>query len=380
MTATLPILRLLPSSRDSQFRYVSSRVIGAWPRDLIERASPSDLMAVASDVSGAPMSVAAILLLDSGSAVDPTAVRAVIADRIRTVLRLRQRFVPAPFGCGRPYWVDDLNFDISNHFRDIRCPDPGDETALLDVAADTVTRRLASSRPLWSATLVTGLADGGAALIVLLHHVIADGVGGLAVLAQLVDGPVSAPPCDFPRRPPGRLDLFSDAVHRRIRAAANLPTHARRLRAGIAELALDRTRKTPPSSLNRPIGSRRSFAVARVDLESIRATGHEHGATVNDIILTAVTGALHTVLSRRGGGETSGGAEFAKSLPGISTDEQGHERANPGAGEAVGYKLDVAVDDGCAEASVELVVEPSDNDAQVATEIGARDVWVDQFR
>lgn len=298
--ANMSLLHSLPSRRDGRFSSVSSGVIGAWSRDLIERASPSDLMAFASDVSGAPMSVAAILLLDSGSAVDPAAVRAAIADRIRTVPRLRQRFTPAPFGCGRPYWVDDPNFDICNHFRDLRCPAPGDEAALLDVAADTVTRRLASSRPLWTATLVTDLADGGAALIVLLHHVIADGFGGLAVLAQLVDGAAGASSPDFPRSPPGHLALFIDALHQRMRAATSLPTNARRLRAGIKELALQRTRRTPRSSLNRPIGSRRRFAVARADLSSIQAAAHEHAATVNDVILTAVTGALHTVLSARG--------------------------------------------------------------------------------
>lgn len=135
------------------------------------------------------MSVAAILLLDTGSGLNPAAVRAAIADRIRMVPRLRQRFLPAPFGCGRPYWVDDPDFDICNHFRHVSCPVPGYEAALLDIAADTVSHRLPACRPLWSATLVTGLADGGAALIVVLHHVIADGMGGLAVLAPSACGP-----------------------------------------------------------------------------------------------------------------------------------------------------------------------------------------------
>lgn len=247
----------------------------------------------------APMSVAAILMLDSEIAMDPAAVRAAIAERIRAVPRLRQRLMHAPFGCGRPYWVDDPDFDIANHFRHLRCPEPGDEAALLGVAADTVTRRLLPDRPLWSATLVTGLAGGGAAMILLLHHVLADGIGGLAVLAHLVDGcPVAM--FDRPRPPPRRRELFVDAQRGRWQAMTHLAAGVRRLRSAVAELAPQRTVRAPRSSLNRPIGTQRRFVVARSDLTLIKAVARDHGATVNDVILSAVTGALRTLLSLRG--------------------------------------------------------------------------------
>jgi len=245
------------------------------------------------------MSVAAILLLDCASALDPAAVRNTLADRIHAVPRLRQRLVRAPIGCGRPYWIDDPDFDLGNHFRHVRCPEPADESALLGVAADTVTRRLAPDRPLWSATLVTGLADGRAAMILLLHHVLADGIGGLAVLAHLVDGDPESD-SDFPRRPPGRLDVFIDALRGRWHTAAHVPAGARRLRSAVAELAPDHSVRAPRSSLNRSIGTRRRFAVTRADLAAIKMAGHEHGATVNDVVLSAVTGALHKLLSLRG--------------------------------------------------------------------------------
>ena len=68
---------------------------------------------------------------------------------------------------------------------------------------------LPRSRPLWSATFVTGLADGGTGLVVVMNHVLADGIGGLAVLARLVDeGPARRPEARrraaFPAPPPGR--------------------------------------------------------------------------------------------------------------------------------------------------------------------------------
>lgn len=266
----------------------------------IERASPADLMAFATDVSGAPVAFAAVLLLESDSGVDLAAVRDALRDRVRAVPRLRQRLVRAPRGCGRPYWVDDPHFAIGNHVRTVDCPPPGDQAALLGLASDTVNRRLPLSRPLWSATLVAGLAGGGTALIVVAHHVLADGVGGLAILARLVDGAPDTSSAIFPRRPPSRRALFVEALRARLRAVGRLPEGVRRLRAAMRELASGVDLRPPRCSLNTPTGACRRLAVARVDLASARAAGHAHSATVNDVVLTAVAGALHAVLRARG--------------------------------------------------------------------------------
>lgn len=266
---------------------------------MIERASPIDLMQLASEVPGVPMVVAAVLTLAPGSAVQLGPVQAAIANRIGSVPRLRQRLIRAPLGCGRPFWTDDPGFDIGNHVRSVRCAAPGDEPSLLRVAADTMTQPLQRNRPLWSATLVTGLAGGGAALIVALHHVLADGVGGLAVLGRLIDGAAGEAPVAFPRRRPGHRELLVDSLRSRLRAVGRLPARVGRLPLAVAELA-PRTVRPSRSSLNRPTGPDRTVAVARADLAAVRAAGHAHGATVNDVVLTAVAGALHKVLRLRG--------------------------------------------------------------------------------
>jgi hypothetical protein len=140
-----------------------------------------------------------------------------LGERIRAVPRLRQRLYRAPLGCGRPYWADDPAFAINEHVRQVRCPSPGDERALLDLAADQLAEPLPRSRPPWSATFVTGLADGGTGLLVIMDHVLADGIAGLAVLGALVDQVAqtaaritrsrsAAPPCGRSSRsrpPPG---------------------------------------------------------------------------------------------------------------------------------------------------------------------------------
>jgi diacylglycerol O-acyltransferase / wax synthase len=158
-----------------------------------------------------------------------------------TIPRLRQRLVRAPFGGGRPFWANDLGFDV----RDM----------------STLT----------------------------------DGVGGLAVLGRLVDGAASVPDTAFPSPSPRRGALFLDASGTRLRALVHLPVRARHLRPAFAKLAKGGVAGTPRSSLNRPIGTHRTLAVARADLSAVQRLAHAHGATVNDVVLTAVTGALHAV-------------------------------------------------------------------------------------
>jgi WS/DGAT/MGAT family acyltransferase len=270
------------------------------PGASIERTSPTDLMQLASDLPGSPMQVTAILVLGASQAVDLTVVRATIEHRIQAVPRLRQRMIRAPFGGGRPVWADDPDFDIRDHVNAVDCPAPGDENAVLGIVAGTLTRRLPRNRPLWSATLITSLSAGRAALVVTIHHVLADGIGGLAVLARLVDGASTKPDTAFPRPTPGWRALLLDATGNRLRAVNHLPAKARQLRSAIAELTTAGVAGPPRSSLNRPIGAHRSLAMARTDLASVQRVAHAHGATVNDVVLTAVTGALHTVLVHRG--------------------------------------------------------------------------------
>ena len=156
-------------------------------------------MLLASDVGPVPMQAGAVLMLDAGPDFDLAAAKATLAARITAVPRLRQRLVRAPLGCGRPIWVDDRAFDIEAHVRSVPCQPPGDEAALLELVTAIATRPLPWSRPLWSATFVTGLASGRVALIVVFHHVLADGIGGLAVLASLVDSAPGAASAPLPR-------------------------------------------------------------------------------------------------------------------------------------------------------------------------------------
>ncbi|MEO6144840.1 MAG: wax ester/triacylglycerol synthase domain-containing protein [Dermatophilaceae bacterium] len=275
-----------------------------------ERLSTDDLMSLASERGSMPLQVGAVLMLDASESLEPGLVMDAIADRVRAVPRLRQRLVQVPWGCGRPVWVDDRDFAVTSHFSAIRCPAPGGESAVLEVAAEMLLTRLPRDRPLWRAKLVTNTGGRGAALIVVFHHVLADGVGGLAVLAGLVDAGLDGrataghgsefPPPVFPTPMPSLRQLAIEAMTDRMRSAAELPVLLRRLRGGTSQLRPVFNARLPRTSLNRPTGTGRHFATVRVDLDQVRSPAHAHQATVNDVVLSAVAAALHRLLAIRG--------------------------------------------------------------------------------
>ena len=265
----------------------------------VERPAAQDRMQLAVDVGPAPMHVGAVVVLDA--TVDLESVHRCLAVRIRGVPRLRRRLVPTPLGCGGPVWVDDPSFDVRDHVAAVACEAPGDEQALLSTAAQALTRPLPRSRPPWSAVLVTGLEDERCALVLVVHHVLADGIGGLAVLGQLLDGGVVTPSDDgFPRPPPGRGRLTADAWGRRWRAAHRAGPVVRDVAAGWRELGGRPPAAAPRTSWNRPTGPRRRLATVRVDLAAATGVAHQEGATVNDVLLTAVGRAMGAVGLARG--------------------------------------------------------------------------------
>jgi WS/DGAT/MGAT family acyltransferase len=279
---------------------------GTAARVAVDRASPADLMQLATDVGPAPLHVGAILILSTGPGFSVQQAQRLLGERVHVVPRLRQRLRRAPPGCGRPFWADDPAFDLRHHVRQVPCPPPGDERALLEVAAAVTGEPLPRSRPLWSATFVAGLADGRTGLVIVMNHVLADGIGGLAVLARLVDEVPGWPPgspeaAGFPVAAPRARTLAADAWAGRARRLTHLAGSVRTIRQGLAELGGARPpRKLPPTSLNRPTGPQRRLDVVAADLGAIRALGHAHGGTVNDVILAAAAGALRALLASRG--------------------------------------------------------------------------------
>ena len=279
---------------------VSASSPGRPGRPVIERASPTDRAFLAMDSREVPEQFGVILRLDQAGGFGLADAHRLIAQRIPAVPRLRQRLIRAPFGCGGPVWVDDPYFDIRNHVRAVACRKPGDEPALLATAVAVIAAPLPRAAPLWSAALITGLAGGTVALVLVLHHALADGVGGLAVLANLVHGEAGASSICFPRPAPTARKLAREAWLSRWRGLCHSRQSWRLLRASMSASGGLRPPRAAACSLNQRTGPHRQLAAVQVDMSTLRTAAHRHGATTNDAILVAVAGALHQVLETRG--------------------------------------------------------------------------------
>ena len=265
----------------------------------------------------AHMHVASTALFE-GPAPDYVDFRDHISSRLHLVPRFRQKLRFVPYGQGRPKWVDDPQFNIEYHLRHTALPSPGGEEDLRNLAARIFSQRLDRSKPLWELWLVDGVEGGRFAIVAKSHHCLVDGVSGVDITTVLYDtaaepSPMPEPPAWSPRPEPSDAQILAEAlverattpaeIARGARAAFRAPRQAARSLVDGLEAAGTFARTglgAPPSPLNVEIGSHRRFATVRSDLAEMKRIKNAAGGTVNDVVLSVVTGALGRYLRERG--------------------------------------------------------------------------------
>jgi diacylglycerol O-acyltransferase / wax synthase len=348
-----------PSGGAGRERYDSAGVVGKGlavavgrASGRIERLGAADLMLVWPEAMGWPQDIGALAVLDGGSVTDSDGrfpiekVRERIGERLHLVPRFRQLLFWPRTGLGWPVWVDARSFDIDDHVGVAPVAPPSDETQLLRVCEELRRRPLDRSRPLWEMWFLPGLADRRIGLFIRLHHAIADGIAGVATLSAFVDvvpdPPDTPAPGWTPAPMPSGRDLLADNVRRRFegvrRALAALAHPATALdrlgRSWPAIRELFAEGRAPRTSVNRRIGSDRRLAVIRSKLDLAKEIAHAQGATVNDVLLTAVAGGYRALLQSRG--EQVDGLVLRAFVPvSLHQEQAGQARGNVDAGMVV---------------------------------------------
>ncbi|HQR48357.1 MAG TPA: wax ester/triacylglycerol synthase family O-acyltransferase [Steroidobacteraceae bacterium] len=247
----------------------------------------------------------------------------------------RRRLVSVPMDLDRPYWIEDDDVDVEFHVRHVALPHPGDWRQLCIQVARIHSRPLDRSKPLWEAYVIEGLDNipgiprGSFAFYTKFHHAAIDGEGGTVVLQAIHSfAPDEAVPDDVRRtrvrdREPTQLELYTRAIVNNLqrvpKAASFTLQTARRLvgagagymgqvramlqEAGLpsAETVKSRLRRPPVTRFSGKVSPHRVVELVALPMADIKQVRQKiEGATINDVFMTTVGGALNRYLAAKG--------------------------------------------------------------------------------
>ncbi len=235
---------------------------------------------------------------------------AAIAERVTRVPRFKQVLRTHMLDLNPPEWVEHKGFDMSHHIHRAAIPHPGDDETLFRFVADVMERRLDRERPLWECWIIEGLTDDRWAMLMKIHHCIADGIATMHIFSGLSDDGEGSnyaseiraarsgadKPANLPKLSLNPMDWVGGMV-----SLATTATSAAKLAfEGALEVTGGLLRPAAASSLNGPVTTMRRFSSARVPLRDVTKVCDAFGVTINDVALTAVTDSFRAALIRRG--------------------------------------------------------------------------------
>jgi len=281
----------------------------------VDRLSPQDASFLYIENELNHMAIAALGVFE-GPAPGQDEIEAMVASKLHLVPRYRQRVRFVPFDLGRPLWCDDPHFHLGYHVRHSALPSPGNDEQLQTLVGRVMSQPLDRTKPLWEMWVVEGLADGSWAILLKLHHCMADGVAATDLLSVILDESAAQdhpePEAWEPEPEPAPAALASAALLERmtspnealhtVREALEAPGRAaRKLGEFVDGLGTYRhfANLAVESSLNGPIGPHRSWRWASSSLADVKKIRSSHGGTVNDVVLAAITRGFRDLLLSR---------------------------------------------------------------------------------
>ena len=287
-----------------------------------ERLSAQDSSFVIFEGSGSHIHVTATAIFELGplsashGGLDMRRVRAHIGSRLHLLPHYRKKLAYT-FLQRHCIWVDDPRFDLAYHVRHAALPQPGGDEQLKEITGRIASQPLERDRPLWEIWFVEGLAGDRFAAVAKVHHSLVDGVSGVGVLTSLLsptaDTTIARAPKWKPQPPPGILGFLGDGMSRSaefsVSVARSLIDAVASPRATIDSVAegagavwetlnggLTRAAETP---INQPTGGQRRIDWKDLDLAEVRDIRKRLDGSINDVVLTIVSGAVRRLLRRR---------------------------------------------------------------------------------
>lgn len=237
-----------------------------------------------------------------------------IQSKLHLIPRYRQIAVSPPFHIGYPAWEWFPEFDITQHIFKVRLEPPGGEAELEELAGRLLSQVMDRRKPLWDIHVVEGLKGGRSALIPRVHHALADGISGAALLKIIFDSTpegsraIRKPPRFHPPAPPPSEDSFTNAIASAVHsslegllaAEANLLGLAQALCTektrdalqGLVTLLPELAASAERLPFNKPCTGERKFCWAEFSFADVQAIRAAAGTTINDVFLTVSARAI----------------------------------------------------------------------------------------
>jgi len=247
-------------------------------------------------------------------------VKALLRERLPLLPPLRWRLAEVPLGLDYPYWVDDGDFDLDYHVRELALANPGNDSQLAQQTARIMSRPLDRARPLWELYVIEGLESGMVGVLTKIHHAVVDGLSGAEIMGLLLDlapegRELPEPEVNSAGHTPGQFELLARGLlgvpRYPVRMLRSLPAAIPNLDqtpfgvlpgAGrLTKIASRLSRgdgpgpselEAPKTSFNGPVTPHRRFVFGKLSLADVKAVKNAHGVTVNDVVVSICAGAV----------------------------------------------------------------------------------------
>ena len=260
-----------------------------------------------------------------GGSLDYGDMKRLLAERLPHLPPFRWRLAEVPLGLDYPYWVDDKDFDLDFHVRELALPAPGSDRQLAEQVARIFARPLDRARPLWELYVIHGLESGNVAALTKIHHALIDGMSGAEIMGLLLDlapegRELPPPPEDTAgEQQPGDLEMLGRGLlglpRYPVRALRSLPRAVPNIEetplgtlpgAGTVGRLAGRARgvvtgdgagprsslRAPKTSFNGRVSPHRRFAFGKLALDDVKEAKNRHGCTVNDVVVSMCAGVV----------------------------------------------------------------------------------------
>jgi diacylglycerol O-acyltransferase len=280
----------------------------------VKRLSGWDAVLLYSEAPNVHMHTikAAVIELDEASrgfSID--ALRQVIAGRMDKLEPLGYQLIDVPMKFHHPMWRENCEVDFEYHIRPWQLAPPGGRRELDDAIGQIASTPLDRAHPLWEMYFVEGLANDRIAVVVKIHHALADGVASANLMARGMDLlPTPSGGGYTPDPAPSKRQLMGSAFMDHMRHIGRIPATIQYTAEGVGRVRRSSRKLSPeltmpftppPTFMNHKLTPERRFATATLSFADVKETGKALGATINDMVLAMSTGALRTLQLRYDG-------------------------------------------------------------------------------